>query len=76
MADAGLAFGGLFHENPGEIVDAAGFLSEFESAFSNDTEAGRVVPAILQSAQAFEDDGLGGLPANVADNATHSTFLV
>jgi hypothetical protein len=75
VAYPGLAFGGFFRKETGEIVNSAGFLAEFEDTFINDTEAGGIVTTVLESSQAFEDDILGGFPANVANNATHSVFL-
>jgi hypothetical protein len=76
VADADIAFGGLFGEDGGQIIDAAGLLAEFELLIINDAKAGGIVTAVLEPAQAFEDDVLGGLPANVGDDATHRAFLV
>ncbi len=76
MADADVAFGGLFGKEGGQIIDAAGLLAELELLIINDAETGGIVTAVLEPAQAFEDDVLGGFPANVADDATHGAFLV
>ncbi len=75
MADADFAFGGLFGKDGGQIVDATGLLAELELLVINDAEAGGIVTAVFEPAQAFEDDVLGGLPANVADDATHGACV-
>jgi hypothetical protein len=71
VTDAGKAGGGLFTEETGEFVNATGLLAELELSLVERAEAGRVVAAIFEPAEAFDEDGLGRFFADVADNATH-----
>jgi hypothetical protein len=75
VANPDITFGGLFGDDGGQIVDAAGLFAEFEWFVIDDAEAGGIVATVFEPAQAFEDDVLGGFPANVADDATHSMSL-
>src|SRR5580658_8716473 len=60
VADTDLAFGGLFRKDRGQIINAAGLLAELELFIINDADTGRIVTAVFEPAQAFEDDVLGG----------------
>ena len=42
---------------------------------AGDGDAGRVITAVLEAAQAFDDDGHGGIGANVSDDSTHGTSV-
>ena len=77
MADAGRARGGLLAQERSQIVDAASLLPKFELAVVQNAKPGRIVTAIFETAQAFEDDVGGRLCTDVADDATHrfSPFL-
>ena len=42
---------------------------------TGDGDAGGVVAAVFEAAQAFDDDGDGGLRADVSDDSTHGTSV-
>ena len=42
---------------------------------SGDGDAGGVIAAVFEAAQAFDDDGHGGIGADVSDDSTHGTSV-
>ena len=76
VANAGVALGRLLGEEGGEIVDAAALFAELEFSIVHEAETGGVVATVFETAESFEDDGLSGPLANVANDATHGVFLV
>ena len=72
VADAERAVNGLpVNERDEAFVDFAFFLADVEVGAVEDGEAGAVVAAVLEAAQAFEQDGAGGFFTYVANDAAH-----
>ena len=62
------------------VAEFAGGATELEEegrrgrrGFTGDGDAGGVVAAVFEAAQAFDDDGDDGLRANVSNDSTHIT---
>src|SRR6266576_2351966 len=59
-----------------EVAELAGSAAEGEAVGSSGYgDAGGVVAAVFEAAQAFNNDGDDGLGANVTDNSTHEMSL-
>jgi hypothetical protein len=55
-----------------EVAELAGGAAEFEALrASSYGDAGGVIAAVFETAQAFDDDGDGRIGANVTDDSTH-----
>ena len=77
VADAEGAGDGALGEDGFEVAEFARCAAELECSVgaAGDGDAGRVVAAVFEAAQAFDDDGDGGIRANVSDDSTHGTSL-
>ena len=72
VADAEGAVDGVGGDDGFEVAELAGGSAEFEGGgASGYGDAGGVVAAVLEAAQAFNDDGDDGLGANVTNDSTH-----
>ena len=72
VADAEGAGDGVGGDDGFEVAELAGGAAELEAGgASGYGDAGGVIAAVLEAAQAFDDDGHGGIGANVSDNSTH-----
>ncbi len=72
VADAEGAVDGVGGEDGFEVAELAGGAAELEPAgATGDRDAGGVIAAVLETAQALNDDGHGGLRANVSDDSAH-----
>jgi len=59
-------------ERRGEIGELAGLLLDEESALLiHERDPGRIVAAILETAQAFQEDRARGAGSGIADDAAH-----
>ena len=68
---------GDFCDDLFEIAELAGGAANFELASGiDDGDAGGVVAAVFELAQAFDDDGNNFLRADVADNSAHAGTLL
>ena len=76
VADAEGAVDGRFGDDVFEVAEFAGGAAQGE-AFGPTSygDAGGVVAAILEAAQAFNDDGDDWLRSDISDNSTHRTSL-
>jgi hypothetical protein len=71
-ADAEGAIDGVGGDNGLEVTELAGRATEFEGGGATGYgDAGGVVAAVLETAQAFNDDGDDGLRTNVSNDSTH-----
>jgi hypothetical protein len=77
MADAeGAVEGGVGYDGF-EVAELSGGSAEGQAfGASGYGDAGGVVAAVFEAAQAFNDDGDDGLGTNVTDNSTHEMSLV
>jgi hypothetical protein len=72
VADAEGAVDGVGGDDGFEVAEFAGGTAEFEAGgASGYGDAGGVVTAVFEAAQAFNDDGDDGLRADVSNNSTH-----
>ena len=72
VADAVGAVDGVGGEDGVEIAELAGGAAELQAVgAAGDGDAGGVVAAVLEAAQAFHDDGDEGFRADVSDDSTH-----
>jgi hypothetical protein len=72
VSDAVGAVDGVGGDDLLEIDELAGGAAEFEAGVgAGDGDAGGVVAAVFEAAQAFNDDGDDGLRADVSNNSTH-----
>ncbi len=76
VADAGAAGGGPIAEVPRQVLDAAGALAEVQLRAGQRGQAGAVVAAVLQPAQAVDEDRFRFTAAGVADDAAHACSSV
>jgi len=77
VADADIAREGIRLEKATEaFVNAALFFADFHALAVDDGHAGAVVTAVFEPPQALDDDGSGGLPADVSDYAAHKELSV
>ena len=77
VADAEGAVDGAVGDDGFEVAELAGGAAEFEAGgVAGYGDAGGVVAAVLEAAQAFNDDGDDGLRTNVTDDSTHGMSLV
>ena len=71
VPDADIARDRAFVQAAGEIAQLADVATDRDLAILDDRDAGRIVAAILQPPQAFQDD-LGRVArANITDDPTH-----
>jgi len=56
----------------GQLLKPTGLLAEVEAIAGQGGEAGAVVAAIFQAAQALDENGFRFLRPDVAENATHA----
>src|SRR6266852_4661826 len=76
VADAEGAVEGGVGDDGFEVAELAGGAEEGEAfGASGYGDAGGIVAAVFEAAQAFNDDGDDGLGANVTDNSTHEMSL-
>ena len=76
VADAEGALDGTGGENGLEVAELAGGAAELEAGgASGDGYAGGVIAAVFEAAQAFDDDGDGGVGANISDDSAHKTSV-
>jgi len=77
VADAEGAGDGAGGENGFEVAQLAGGATELQGAVgaAGDGDAGGVIAAVLEAAQALDDDGHGGIGADVSDDSTHGLSL-
>src|SRR5829696_1613974 len=76
VADAEGSVDRMRRHCPGQtFVNPAFFLSGVQSAAVEDRQAGTVVAAILEPAQALDDDWAGLLATDVAYDAAHKQLL-
>ena len=76
VADAEGAVEGGVGDDGFEVAELAGGAAEGEAfRASGYGDAGGVVAAVFEAAQAFNDDGDDGLRTNVTDNSTHGMSL-
>ena len=71
VPDAPVAVERLRGEARRQVAELARGAAALEAAVLHDGDAGRVVPAILQPAQAVQDHGDRVPPAHVSDDAAH-----
>jgi len=72
VADAEGAIDGVDGDNGFEVAELAGSAAELEAGGATGYgDAGGVVTAVFEAAQAFNDDGDDGLGANVTNDSTH-----
>jgi hypothetical protein len=76
VADAPLAGERLAEQALREVAELARGAPPLEAAVPHDGDAGRIVPAVLQSPQAVEDERHRVATAHVADDATHVPHLL
>src|SRR2546423_625799 len=76
VADAVGAVDGRFLQGFFEIAELAGGTANFELAVLNDSDTGRVIAAIFELAESFNDDRYNFFRADVADNAAHGAGLL
>ena len=77
VADAEGAVEGGVGDDGFEVAELAGGAAEGEAfGASGYGDAGGVVAAVFEAAQAFNDDGDDGLGTDVTDNSTHEMSLV
>ena len=77
VADAEGAVDGGVGDDGFEVAELAGGAAEGEAfGATGYGDAGGVVAAVFEAAQAFNDDGDDGLGTNVTDNSTHRLSLV
>ena len=72
VADPGVSWGRKIAQQSRKLLNPARLPPQFKFAAVQNADAGGVVPSILQPPQAVEQDALGGLAADVADDAAHS----
>ena len=76
VADAEAAGDGALGDDGFEVAELAGGAAEFEAvARTGDGDAGGIVAAVFEAAQAFDDDGDRGLRTDVTDDSAHSRSL-
>ncbi len=75
VADADAARGRLLGELAGQVRQPARALADVQARAGKRGDAGAVVAAIFQAAQAFEQDGLRLAGPDVADDAAHDGNL-
>ena len=76
VADAEGAGDGAGGEDSFEIAEFAGGAAELEALWATcDGDAGGVVAAVFETAQAFDDDGDGRIRTDVANNSAHGTSV-
>ena len=77
VADAEGAVEGMVAQDFFEIAELAGGAADFEESGvgAADGDAGRVVAAVFEAAQALDDDGDDFLTADVANNSAHDWIL-
>jgi hypothetical protein len=82
VADAEGAVDGGIAEDGLEVDELAGCSAELHEGMAVGAggaasygDAGGVVAAVLETAQAFDDDGDYGLRANVSNDSTHGTSV-
>ena len=76
LADTEGAGDGAGGEGGLEVAELAGSATEFEAlGTAGDSDAGGIVAAVLQAAQALDDDGHGGIRTDVADDSAHGNSL-
>jgi hypothetical protein len=77
VTDAEGASEGVVGDESFEVAELAGGAAELELAVggAGDGDAGGVIAAVFETAQAFDDDGDGGIGANVSDDSTHGTSV-
>ncbi len=65
---------GCVGEDGFEVAELAGGAAELArpSGAAGDGDAGGVVAAVFEAAQAFHDDGDAGFGADVTDDSTHN----
>ena len=73
VADAEGAGEGVVGDEGFEVAELAGGAAELHVAVggAGDGDAGGVIAAVFEAAQAFDDDGHGRIGANVSDDSTH-----
>ncbi len=77
VADAEGAVDGGVGDDGFEVAELAGGAAELEAVgASGDRDAGGVVAAVLEAAQAFNDDGDDGLRSDITNDSTHRLSLV
>src|SRR6266851_9631 len=82
VADAEGAVEGVGGDDGFEVAELAGGAADLQCSYASGAagvagygDAGGVVAAILEAAQAFNDDGDDGLGANVTNDSTHELSL-
>ncbi len=76
VSDAVGAVDGVGGDDVLEIDELAGGAAELEAGGgAGDGDAGGVVAAVFEAAQAFNDDGDDGLLADIANDSTHGFIL-
>ena len=77
VADAEGAVERIVGDEGFEVAEFAGGAAELHDAVggSSDGDACGVIAAVFEAAQAFDDDGHGGIGANVSDDSTHGTSV-
>ncbi len=76
VADAEGAVDGRFGDDVFEVAEFAGGAAQGEAfGATSYGDAGGVVAAVLEAAQAFNDDGDDRLRSDISDNSTHRTSL-
>ena len=77
VADAEGAGEGVVGDEGFEVAELAGGAAKLELAVgcAGDGDAGGVIAAVFQAAQAFDDDGHGRIGADVSDDSTHGTSV-
>ena len=77
VADAESAVEGMFAQHFFEVAQLAGGAADFEQrgVGSADGDAGRVIAAVFETAQAFNDDWNNFLTADITDDSAHEWIL-
>ncbi len=77
VADAVSAVEGVVAEDLFDVFELTGGTAEFELFFSGaaDSDSGRVIAAVFEAAQAFEDDWNNFFRADVTDDSAHGSIV-